>query len=168
MDDQLRAELLSRCSADQLIRRRAQSSPAGAGPRASAAAQQSIDEDNTRWLAAVVRSRGWPGLSTVGADGARAAWLLSQHADHDPAQQRLFLEALRTAVAGGEAGSDQLAYLEDRVRVRNGQPQLYGTQFTLVGQHFEPCTIEDPGRLDQRRADVGLEPFATYAARFRR
>lgn len=60
-----------------------------------------------------------------------------------------------------------LAYLEDRVRVNAGQPQLYGTQYTVTDESIRPCPIEDPGRLDERRAQAGLEPFADYQARMR-
>jgi hypothetical protein len=74
---------------------------------------------------------------------------------------------LRAAVTQGEAPAAHLAYLEDRVRVNAGQPQLYGTQFTLTAGTLTPYPIEDPGRLDQRRAQAGLEPFADYEARMR-
>jgi hypothetical protein len=51
------------------------------------------------------------------------------------------------------------------VRVHAGQPQLYGTQFTVTGGELDPFPIEDPQRLDERRAQTGLEPFAAYEAR---
>jgi hypothetical protein len=95
---------------------------------------------------------------------AQAAWLLAQHADRDPVLDRAFLEALRGALAHGEASPAHLACLEDRVRVRAGQPQLYGTQFTVTGGEFGPYLIENPQRLDERRAAAGLEPFAIYQA----
>jgi hypothetical protein len=126
-----------------------------------------VDHDNTRWLGQVLSARGWPGRALVGDDGAAAAWLLAQHADDDPAAQRVFLHALREAVAYGEASPAHLAYLEDRVRVNAGQPQLYGTQFTVTGTDFGPRPIEDPDRLDERRAAAGLEPFAEYDALMR-
>jgi hypothetical protein len=110
-------------------------------------------------------ARGWPGQTLVGEEGAGAAWLLAQHADRDPARQRVFLQALRDAVAQGEASRAHLAYLEDRVRVNVGQLQLYGTQFTVTGGELGPCPIEDRQRLDERRAEAGLEPFADYEAR---
>ena len=53
------------------------------------------------------------------------------------------------------------------MRVHAGQPQLYGTQFTVTGDEFGPFPIEDPQRLDERRAEAGLEPFAAYEARMR-
>jgi hypothetical protein len=103
----------------------------------------------------------------VGEDGAGAAWLLAQHADHDPVQQRAFLHALRSAAVRGQASRAHLAYLEDRVRVNAGQPQLYGTQFTVTDGELGPSPIEDRERLDERRAEAGLEPFADYEARMR-
>src|SRR6266545_453181 len=101
--------------------------------------------------------RGWPARTLVGEDGAQAAWLLAQHADQDPALQRAFLDALRSAVAEGEASPAHLAYLEDRVRVHAGQPQLYGTQFTVTDGEFGPYPIEDPQRLDERREEGAPE-----------
>jgi hypothetical protein len=89
------------------------------------------------------------------------------HADQDPILQRAFLEALGGAAADGEASPANLAYLEDRVRVHDGRSQLYGTQFTATRGRLGPYPIEDPPRLDQRRAQAGLEPFAVYEARMR-
>ena len=126
-----------------------------------------VDEDNTCWLGDLLTTRGWPGRTLAGEDGAQAAWLLAQHADGAPALQRAFLDAVRSAVGQGEASPAHLAYLEDRVRVHAGQPQLYGTQFTVTSGTFGPYPIEDPQRLDERRAAAGLEPFAAYEARMR-
>jgi hypothetical protein len=170
VDEELRRELLARAEEDQRVRRRV-SPPKGQYEvrlsDAEAAEWQRVDTGNTRWLADLIAARGWPGRSLAGADGAQAAWLLAQHADRDPEQQRAFLDALRGAVAAGEASPANLAYLEDRVRVRDGRPQLYGTQFTVTDGEFGPSPIEDPDRLDERRAEVGLEPFAVYEAQIR-
>jgi len=170
VDDELRRELLARRAEDQRIRTLV-SPPKGEYsvrlPDEVAAEWHRIDEDNTRWLAEVLSARGWPGRTLAGEDGARAAWLLAQHADHDPARQRTFLAALRDAVERGDASPANLAYLEDRVRVNAGQPQLYGTQFTVTDGVLGPRPIEDPRRLDERRADAGLEPFTEYEARMR-
>ena len=137
MDEQLRWELLARRAEDQRIRTQLSPPP------------------------------GQHAVRLPGEEGAAAAWLLAQHADRDPVPQRAFLDALRGAVDQGEASSAHLAYLEDRVRVNAGLPQLYGTQFTVTGREFGPHPIEDPQRLDERRAEAGLEPFADYQARMR-
>jgi hypothetical protein len=170
MDEELRAELLARRDEDQRVRGLVLRRPGRAlTPLPDDLAEQwrRVDQDNTRWLAEVVAARGWPGWALVGEDGALAAWLLAQHADDDRAQQRAFLDALRGAVSQGEASEAHLAYLEDRVRVGLGQPQLYGTQFTVTDSELKPHQIEDAERLDERRAAVGLEPFAEYEALMR-
>jgi hypothetical protein len=63
-----------------------------------------------------------------------------------------------------EVCAAHLAYLEDRVRVAEGRPQRFGTQFhTDKRGSLVPATpIEEPEGLDERRAAAGLEPFAAY------
>lgn len=170
MDEQLRADLLARRAEDQRIRHAAMeaSDPeTGRLPDDLGAEWHRIDTANTQWLNDLVDARGWPGRSLVGEDGAQAAWLLAQHADQCRDRQRKFLDLLRAAVADGEAEPQHLAYLEDRVRVADGRPQLYGTQFTGMGQDLAPSPVEDPDHLDERRAAAGLQPFAQYEARLR-
>ena len=170
MDEELRAELLTRREEDQRIRHAAMEATdpkTGRLPDDLGAEWHRIDTANTEWLSDVVDRIGWPGRTLVGEDGARAAWLLAQHADHRPDLQRKFLDLLRAAVADGEAEPRDLAYLEDRVRVADGRPQLYGTQFQGRGADLAPAPIEDPDRLDARRAAVGLQPFAEYEATLR-
>jgi uncharacterized protein DUF6624 len=168
VDEELRQELLRRRDEDQRVRHLV-SRPKGDHsvrlPDEVAAEWHRVDDDNTRWLGDLLTTRGWPGRTLAGEDGAQAAFLLAQHADRAPGVQRAFLDALRCAVAQGEASPAHLAYLEDRVRVHAGQPQLYGTQFTVTSGSFGPYPIEDPRRLDERRAAVGLESFADYEAR---
>jgi hypothetical protein len=152
VDEELRRELLARRDEDQRTRT-AVPPPQGQYmvqlPDEVAARWQRIDRDR---LGDVLNGQGWPGRTLVGEDGAAAAWLLAQHADRDPVRQRTFLQALRGAVDQGEASEAHLAYLEDRVRVNAGLPQLYGTQFTVTDGVFGPWAIEDPQRLDKRRA----------------
>jgi Family of unknown function (DUF6624) len=168
VDEGLRLELIRRRDEDQRVRHPV-SFPKGQYmirlPDEVAEEMQRVDEDNTRWLGDLLTTRGWPGKALVGEDGAQAAFLLAQHADRAAGLQQEFLDALRRAVAQGEASPAHLAYLEDRVRVRAGRPQLYGTQFTVTGGTFGPHPIEDPQRLDERRAAAGLEPFCDYEAR---
>ncbi len=71
-------------------------------------------------------------------------------------------------MAAGETSARDQAYLEDRVRVHAGRPQLYGTQFTYDQDQLKPHPIEDPEHLDRRRAAVGLTPFADYEAQIHR
>ena len=164
MDEEIRAALLARCEEDQRIRTVAARSAPGPGIPSPELLNElrSIDEANTLWLTELTERLGWPGQTLVGEDGAHAAWLLAQHADLG--HQRKFLDLLRAAMETGKASIRDQAYLEDRVRVRDGQPQRYGTQFMYDQDELKPQPIEDPEHLDQRRAAVGLGPFAEYEA----
>ena len=106
----------------------------------------------------------WPGRSLVGPDGERAAWLVAQLADTD--LQRRALEHLEAAVDCGDAEPSHFACLLDRVRMAEGRPQVFGSQFVSAGDNaVTPWPIEDPFGVDERRSRVGLEPLATQARR---
>jgi hypothetical protein len=122
-----------------------------------------VDAENTAWLKTVLKAHGWPGFDLVETDGATAAWLLVQHADADREFQADCLERMRVAVDEGQADAKLLAYLTDRVRVANKQPQVYGTQMRILENgDLEPFEIEDAERVDERRAAVGLESLEAY------
>jgi hypothetical protein len=123
--------------------------------------QEEIDKANMARLKEIIDAYGWPGLRFAGA-ASQTAFMVLQHADHD--SQRRYLPLLREAVKRGDALGSHLALLEDRVRVADGKPQLYGSQLSGTPLRFEP--IEDEARVDERRRSVGLEPLADYARRF--
>jgi hypothetical protein len=124
-----------------------------------------IDQANTQWLKIVVQRHGWPGQSLVGRHGAAAAWLLVQHADHDPSFQRRCLDLMAT-MPTGEVEPHHIAYLTDRVLLAEGALQLYGTQLQQVAGVYQPSNLANADSVDQRRASVGLEPLAEYLRRF--
>jgi len=104
----------------------------------------------------------WPGLRLVGADGERAAWLVVQLADAE--LQRRALPHLEAAVDQGDAHPSHYACLVDRVRMSEGRPQVYGSQFVVRDDNtLSPWPIDDPVGVDQRRFGVGLPPLAAQA-----
>jgi hypothetical protein len=161
------AELIERMDRDQQVRSQTSRRATDDGLWARV---REVDVDNTTWLTQLIDRHGWPRRSDVGKDGATAAWLLAQHADHDPDFQRHCLRLLEQAVADGEAEPSHLAYLTDRVRRAEGRPQVYGTQFWYgpdgTGQ-IQPQPIEDPHHLDERRRSAGLGSFDDYADELR-
>lgn len=75
---------------------------------------------------------------------------------------------LHDAVTKGEAEKMHEAYLTDRVKVHDGESQLFGTQFyKKENGTYCPRPIEDIAHLDERRAAFGLEPFSEYEQRMR-
>ncbi len=152
---------------DELMRRMAIDQQARNPKAPDEKAMARIDADNTAWMKEVLEKHGWPGYSMVGREGAQAAWLLIQHADADPVFQRRCLELLTAAYEKGDAGATDVAYLTDRVLLAEGKAQRYGTQFWTIDGELRPRPIEDEANVDRRRAEMGLEPLATYAARMR-
>jgi hypothetical protein len=123
---------------------------------------EEVHQRNAARLRAIVGEIGWPGRSEVGEDGAHAAWRILQHAIGEPDLMRGMLPALAEAAAAGEASRAELAMLEDRIRVLEGRPQRYGTQYDWdeAGMWMVPIgAVEDPAKVDTRRRAVGLEPM---------
>lgn len=152
-DPALAAGLLKRLEDDQRYR--------GLGPDMGGKAelQAELDRANMAWLDSVVARRGWPGKSLVGLHASSAAFSILQHAPQ--ADQERHLPLVRAAAAAGEVPGMHLALLEDRVLVRQGRKQIYGTQ-SRCGPGSADCAvlpIEDPANVNARRASVGLPPL---------
>lgn len=127
--------------------------------------QQETDERNIARLIEVIEEHGWPGSSMVGNRGAAGAFLVLQHADY--AYQKKYLPLAREAVAAGEMQPQLLPLLEDRVLMREGRKQIYGSQLHRGPEGgYELWPIEDEASVDERRAEVGLKPLADYLKGF--
>jgi len=123
-----------------------------------------VDARNLSKLETIVELYGWPDMRVVGVHASNSAFLILQHSPLS-AQQRL-LPTFRQAVSSGKGRVQDLAMLEDRVRLGEGKKQLYGTQIT-AGPDGKPriSPIEDPHNLDVRRKAVGLPPMSIYIER---
>ncbi|MBL7938645.1 MAG: hypothetical protein JNL43_04720 [Flavobacteriales bacterium] len=122
------------------------------------------DSTNLIFVSKVLDQRGWLGPDIVGESGNSALFLVVQHADL--ATQEKYLPMMRDAVRKGNAKGSSLALLEDRVLMRNGKRQLYGSQIGRdpeTGVHYL-VPLEDPDHVDERRASVGLGTLAEYLA----
>lgn len=159
---QLRAELLRMVKEDQDVR--AAWTAAHMTDKAIGLRMAAIDTRNTARMKAIVAEHGWPSAKLVGADGMKAAFLLVQHADGDPAFQAECLPHVEAAAARGELEKQHVALLTDRVLVAQGKPQRYGSQFHTKGTDWVPFPIEDEANVDERRAAMDLVPLAEYKA----
>lgn len=121
---------------------------------------EAVHRQHNARMREIIARYGWPGRSLVGDNGCRAAGFIVQHAILDPDLQQHCVPLLEQAVAVGEAFPFMLAFLQDRVLMEQGKPQVYGTQHvdgpngTLV-----PWTIVDPEHVNERRQRMGLQPL---------
>jgi hypothetical protein len=154
----LREELLSLAAADHAAR--AELADDGALFEGYHPHMAAVHKRNAARLSEIIDAHGWPDRALVGEDGAHAAWLILQHAINTPMLQRRGLQLLRQAAAARQIPAWQPAFLEDRIRVLEGRPQLFGSQFDWDEDGLmSPCPIEDVAAVDARRSDVGLEPL---------
>jgi hypothetical protein len=159
MNEPLRDELLQRMGQEQRLRSEWVDKPDDAQLADHIA---EIDSQNTAWLENVIERDGFPGLSDVDGDGVQALFLLIQHSPSLEFQKKC-LSLIELAVQQGEADPVQVAYLTDRILMREGKPQRYGTQ-GRPSEHGKivPYPIEDEGHVNDRRKALGLEPIQEY------
>lgn len=105
---------------------------------------------------------GWLGADVIGEQGNSTLFLVIQHSDIGT--QEKYLPMMREAVKNGKAKGSALALLEDRVALRNGKKQIYGSQIGRDNDTklYYVSPLEDPDNVDKRRAEVGLQPLADY------
>ncbi|MEZ7500770.1 hypothetical protein QO200_18810 [Flavobacterium sp. Arc3] len=120
------------------------------------------DSLNLKRIVKILDEKGWAGKDVVGQQANQTVFLVIQHSNLK-IQQR-YLPMMREAVKKGNANSDSLALLEDRVALRQGRKQIYGSQVgtnpVTKTQYVLP--LEDPDNVDKRRAEVGLDPLSDY------
>lgn len=118
---------------------------------------KALHEHNASRLKEIIGSHGWPGISLVGEEAAKAAWLVAQHSVSDPKFMAECVSLLEDAVAREDVAGWQLAFLQDRVCTLSGKPQYYGTQFDIDENGWPtPFPIEKSATVNERRSRLGL------------
>ena len=150
--DSVKEELASMVEADQRARHKLTNNT------------YEIDVLHTERLKKILAVHEWMTISTFGEKADSDAWLLAQHADHDPAFQESCLRILERLVPLGETSKRHYAYLYDRVALKSeGGKQKYGTQARIQGDQFELCPVEGSLRdVNERRREMGLETVEEY------
>lgn len=126
------------------------------------------NQEHAKQLRQILDAHFWVKKSVFGKETDNHAWLIVQHADHDPDLQHRALYILEKMLFEGETDVTHYAYLLDRVAVRYkdfGIKQKYGTQ-----AHFENGKVAimpyegSESDLDRRRRQIGLDPIKDYLA----
>ena len=120
------------------------------------------DSSNTAWLKTYVARWGFPTSAQMGHEAVNAAFLIVQHSIQDTAFMRSMLPAVEEASKRGDLKGGDVAMLFDRVEVKAGRPQRYGTQLSLHDGHWVLDPIADSAHVDERRREMGLPPLSVY------
>jgi hypothetical protein len=156
----LAAELIEMGEKDQAIRGNLKPEPLDKDLMARMAKEDLAREQR---LAAIIDTKGWPTISMVGQKAANNAWLIAQHGS--PAFLKRCVPLMQAAADKGEMALGSLALSIDRDLTNDGKKQRYGSQAqTNEDGKTVMLPIEDPEHLDERRAAMGLQPFASYKA----
>ena len=121
---------------------------------------KTVDAENQKRLDEIMSTSGWPTQEMVGKRAAGAVWAIIQHAPLE--YQKKYFDSMKNMAEAGELDRSLVATTEDRIRLREGQKQLYGTQFNNVDGEITFQPIEDEEHVDERRASVGLPPLSEY------
>lgn len=125
---------------------------------------QEKDSINLLKVQKILDEHGWLGYEVIGIQGNMTLFLVIQHSNLEI--QEKYLPMMRDAVKKGNAKARNLAMLEDRVALRQGKRQIYGSQ---IGRHPETgeyyiSPLRDPENVDKRRAEVGLGKLQDYVS----
>lgn len=123
---------------------------------------QKTDSINLIKVKKILDERGWLGSNIIGGQGNSTLFLVVQHADLET--QLNYLPMMREAVGRGDASPSSLALLEDRVALRQGKRQIYGSQIGRdqeSGEYYVSPLVE-PEKVNERRSEVGLGPIEGY------
>ncbi len=114
-----------------------------------------VEQENARWLKRLIQEDGWPRISQIGTDAAKAAWKIAYHSG-DHLLMRHCLNLMEPLIQDGEADQKDYAFLMDRFLINQGKKQLYGTQKKKQDGKVVPWPIQDENEVDQRRKAIGL------------
>ena len=114
------------------------------------------DSINLIIVSNILDEYGWLGKDDVGRDGNSAIFLVIQHSDLET--QLKYLPIMKNDAKRKDGSKMNLAFLEDRIALKLGKKQTYGTHYfidTLTNHDFIPPLI-NPDKVDKWRKKVGL------------
>ena len=119
-------------------------------------------EKNDIRFCEILKVSGWPGISLVGEKGASAAFYLVR-SSVSLEFQSILLPVVTAAVKKGELEKDgDYASFLDRLRVRAGRKQLFGTQTVRRGDFLVLLPLQSERLVDAWRREYNMPPLARY------
>jgi hypothetical protein len=115
------------------------------------------DLENQMRLKELMPDDGWFTISAYGEEGALSAFTIVQHAVNDPGLQDRALAAMEPLFGTDEIDGRAYATLYDRVAMRDGEYQRYGSQMICRNNEWVLYPLEDPDGADERRRAAGFD-----------
>ncbi|CAH0251326.1 DUF6624 domain-containing protein [Chryseobacterium sp. Bi04] len=126
--------------------------------------KDSVMADNTKKAELLYKKYGYLGIGKVGEKGETQFWAIVQHSDKSVDFQNKVLKSLKKEVSKKNASPDNYALLYDRIKINNGEKQLFGTQveYRKNGQAKPKIGLIDTINVDSWRVKYNLEPLKKY------
>ncbi|MCD6366267.1 MAG: hypothetical protein J7L46_01865, partial [Bacteroidales bacterium] len=122
-----------------------------------------INKDNLKEVENIIKTYGWPKRTEVGVDASNSVFMVLQHSNKLELMKK-YLPQLKKLVDINEADGGQYALMIDRINLKEGKNQIYGSQCTYdtINKKFYIDSVEDIKNLNKRREQVGLQPIEEY------
>ncbi|MEH6777864.1 DUF6624 domain-containing protein [Maribacter arcticus] len=117
---------------------------------------------NIKKIKKILDKYDWPELTQIGEQGNRTICNVLQHADQETREH--YIPLLKQAVLDKKLEPRFLVRAEDRIATDKGELQIYGGQMKYYPEtkSFNVWPVFDPVNIDERRAEIGLEPIARF------
>lgn len=112
----------------------------------------------------ILSKHGWVGKSVVGNEANSVLFMVLQHANINT--QKEYLPMLKDAVKKGNAKASSMAMMIDRIAIREGKKQIYGTQLARAPktEEYYVLPLKNPDAVNIRRKEVGLSTIQDYVS----
>ena len=122
-----------------------------------------VDAVNQKRLKEIIALIGWPAKELVGENASSGAFLVAQHAHEDLDFMKEAFSHIEADYRKQKASPSQYALMYDRIKMLEGKPQRFGTQFNKNSSGCRAWKMEEPEKVDEYRAQMGLDHLAVYA-----
>lgn len=114
------------------------------------------DSINLIKVSKILDTQGWPSKQKIGKRGTSTLFLVIQHANLETQQK--YLSMISKAMERNDLPKRQYAMFYDRLLLRLGKRQIYGTQLAMSKESKKPYVLplDDVKNVDRRRANMGL------------
>jgi hypothetical protein len=124
---------------------------------------RTVDAVNQKRLKEIITLIGWPSKELVGENASSGAFLVAQHAGDDLDFMKEVFSYIEADYSKRKGSPSQYARMYDRIKMMEGKPQRFGTQFNINSSGCHGWKLEAPEKVDEYRAQMGLGSLAVYA-----
>lgn len=116
------------------------------------------DKENQQFVSELLDNCGWP--KGLPAENNHTIFLVIDHAE--TAYANKYFPYIKQQAELGIILKSDLATLQDRIMLKKGKKQLYGTQTFKVGPIIHVWPVDNINGLSERRKAMGLPPMDEY------